>query len=77
MVMKNKYKYKYKYTSHLSGFLPEFKSFKDNLKEEINFRYNIVQYKKLMKNYILNRMEKNNLLVIYSAIEDLKVRKEN
>ena len=43
------------------------------LKQEINLRYNIVQYKKLMKNYILNRFEKNNLQIIYNAIESIKL----
>lgn len=49
----------------------------ENLKKEINLRYNIVQYKKLFKNYLLNRMEKNNVNIILEAIEQLKFDKNN
>lgn len=48
----------------------------EKLKQEINLRYNIVQYKKLMKNYILNRYEKNNLQIIYNTIEDIKINNQ-
>lgn len=40
----------------------------EKLKKEIDLRYRISQYHKLMKNYILNRMEKNNVDIIYEAL---------
>lgn len=43
----------------------------EKLKQEIDLRYNIIQYKKLMKNYILNRFEKNNVQIIYKALEEI------
>lgn len=46
------------------------------LKQEINFRYNITQFKKLMRNYILNRYEKNNVQIIYNTIEDIKLKNQ-
>ena len=33
----------------------------ENLKEEIELRYKIVQYKRLHKQFLLNRIEKNNV----------------
>lgn len=38
------------------------------LKEEINIRYRIMRYKKLMKHFLYNRFEKNNVEIIYEAI---------
>ena len=51
--------------------------FKNSLKREIEFRYNVVKYKKMVKNYTLNRAEKNNIDIIKKAIEELTVEKEN
>ena len=42
------------------------------LKKEINIRYNIMRYKKLWRNFLYNRMEKNNVEFIYEAIIDIK-----
>lgn len=47
----------------------------DSLKSEIDFRARIVQYKKLMKLYILNKIEKNNVQLFFEALEDLKSEK--
>lgn len=46
-----------------------------NLKDEINFRYRIVRYKKLMKDYICNRVEKNNVQIIHKTIDDITMKK--
>lgn len=40
-------------------------------------RYRIVLYKKAMKNYILNRMEKNNVQLIYETLADLRCEERN
>lgn len=52
-----------------------------NLKNEITFRYNLIQYKKMIKQFVLNRIEKNNVNLIYKAIEELNIqlkpKKEN
>ena len=42
------------------------------LKKEINIRYNIMRYKKLWRNFLYNRMEKNNVEIMYEGI--IKVR---
>jgi hypothetical protein len=42
-----------------------------NLKKEIDFRYRVMRFKKLQKNFIYNRMEKNNVQIIYEALDDL------
>ena len=44
----------------------------DRLKQEIELRHNILKYKKLHKNFLLNRIEKNNVNLLFEAIEDLK-----
>lgn len=46
----------------------------DNLKQEIEMRYRIVQYKKLQKQFLLNRIEKNNVQLLFETLEDLKVQ---
>ena len=43
----------------------------DKLKEEINLRHRIYLYKKSYKQYILNRIEKNNYNIIMEAIEQI------
>ena len=45
----------------------------DKLKEEIELRHRMYMYRKLQKQYILNRMEKNNYNIIMEAIEQLIV----
>ena len=47
------------------------KNFLNNLKQEINLRYNIVRYKKLWKRFVLNRYEKNNYEILRCTVEDL------
>lgn len=47
------------------------KSPMDKLKEEINLRHRIYLYKKSYKQYILNRIEKNNYNIIMEAIEQI------
>lgn len=42
------------------------------LKKEIDLRYRIMRYKKLMKHFLYNRFEKNNVEIIYTAIEKIK-----
>ena len=37
-------------------------------------RYRIVQYKKLQKQFLLNRIEKNNVQLLFETLEDLKVQ---
>lgn len=46
----------------------------DNLKQEIEMRYRIIQYKKLQKQFLLNRIEKNNVQLLFETLEDLKVQ---
>lgn len=46
----------------------------DSLKQEIEMRYRIVQYKKLQKQFLLNRIEKNNVQLLFETLEDLKVQ---
>ena len=45
----------------------------DKLKEEIELRHRMYMYRKLQKQYILNRMEKNNYNIIMEAIEQLNI----
>lgn len=45
------------------------------LKDEINFRYNIVQYKKLTKNFVYNCYERHNVEMLFKVLEDLHVEK--
>lgn len=45
------------------------------LKDEINFRYNIVQYKKLTKNFVYNCYERHNVDMLFKVLEDLHVEK--
>ena len=40
----------------------------DNLKQEINIRYNILNYKKLYKNYIYGLYEKHNYEILFDTI---------
>lgn len=47
----------------------------DKLKKEIDLKYNIIQYKNLMKRYILNRIEKNNINILFSTIEDINIER--
>ena len=47
----------------------------ENLKKEINLRYRAIQYKKLLKQYIYNRIEKNNVNICFKAFEDLAVQR--
>lgn len=44
----------------------------DSLKQEIEFRHNVVKYKKLHRNFLLNRIEKNNVNILFEALEDMK-----
>ena len=44
----------------------------DKLKQEICLRYRFVQYMKLHKNFLLNRIEKNNVQLLFETLEDLK-----
>lgn len=46
------------------------------LKEEINFRYNIIQYKKFMKNFVYNCYERHNVDMLFQVLEDIHVEKE-
>lgn len=46
----------------------------DSLKQEIEMRYRIIQYKKLQKQFLLNRIEKNNVQLLFETLEDLKVQ---
>lgn len=46
----------------------------DNLKQEIEMCYRIIQYKKLQKQFLLNRIEKNNVQLLFETLEDLKVQ---
>ena len=45
------------------------------LKDEINFRYNIIQYKKLTKNFVYNCYERHNVEMLFEVLEDLHVEK--
>ena len=45
----------------------------EKLKEEIDLRYRIYQYKKLQREFLLNRIEKNNYNLIMKCIEDMNV----
>lgn len=45
----------------------------DKLKVEIEFRYRILCYRKLYDNYVLNRMEKNNVNIMLKGMEDLRL----
>lgn len=45
------------------------------LKEEINLRYNIIQYKKFMKNFVYNCYERHNVDMLFHVLEDLHVDK--
>lgn len=47
------------------------------LKEEINLRYNIMRYKKIWRNFLYNRMEKNNVEIMYEAIAQMAIRFKN
>lgn len=44
----------------------------ETLKQEIDMRYHFVQYKKLHKQYLLNRIEKNNVNILLDTLYDLK-----
>ena len=46
----------------------------DNLKQEYELRYNIIRYKKLYRDYVYNRFEKNNYNIIMKSIEDINVK---
>ncbi len=41
------------------------------LKEEYEMRHRIANYRKLFKNYLLNRFEKNNVNLIYKTMEEI------
>ena len=45
----------------------------EKLKEEIDLRYRIYQYKKLQREFLLNRIEKNNYNLIMKCIEDMNI----
>ena len=45
----------------------------EKLKQEIELRYRIKCYEKLHNLYLCNRMEKNNVNIIYKGIEDLTI----
>lgn len=45
----------------------------DKLKQEIELRYRIKCYEKLHNLYLCNRIEKNNVNIIYKGIEDLTI----
>ena len=44
----------------------------DALKQEINLRHRIMQYKKLHQTFFYRCFEKNNVEHIYDTIKDLK-----
>lgn len=46
----------------------------NKLKQEYELRHNIIRYKKLYKNYLYNRFEKNNYNMIIKAIEDINIK---
>lgn len=48
----------------------------ENLKEEIELRYKIVQYKRLHKQFLLNRIEKNNVQLLFETLEDLRANND-
>ena len=52
------------------------RNFLNNLKQEINLRYNIVRYKKLWKGFVLNRYEKNNFELLRYTIEKMHLNKK-
>ena len=39
--------------------------------EEYDLRYRVMQYKKLMKQYTLNRIERNNYFLVEKSLEEL------
>ena len=45
------------------------------LKDEINFRYNIIQYRKLTKNFVYNCYARHNVEMFFKVLEDLHVEK--
>lgn len=45
------------------------------LRDEIDIRYNIVSYKKLVKYFLYNKFEKNNVNLLYHCLENMIVDK--
>lgn len=39
------------------------------LREEINIKHKYMRYRKLIKQYLLNRFEKHNVEILFKAIE--------
>lgn len=46
----------------------------NNLIQEIEMRYRFMQYKKLHKRYLFNRMEKNNVHLLYDTAQELLIK---
>ena len=45
------------------------------LKQQIEFKYRIMCYVKLHKQYLLNRFEKNNVHVLIEALSQLRMNR--
>ena len=49
----------------------------ETLKAEIEMRYRFISFKKLHRNFLLNRIEKNNFNLFYETLEDMKCKPED
>lgn len=45
------------------------------LKDELNLMYNIVSYKKLVRQFLYTKFEKNNVNLLYHCLENMTVDK--